>query len=229
MTEFAWPRNGVELPLERAGRRVESHDVARHVLDPGLAVAGLVPHQHDHHAVDDNGRRRSGDHAELSRDAVIGVVARSTVLPSSPVRHERWYQVEAPRIRKAIQRHRRPPVLEWSAGLGVERPQEERRTRDENHPAAVHLGVGDAFPVGLPGRAEMPDRLGLAKRPERLAGGELNRHHLSPRRGHSVEHAIDVDRGRPVEVIDIGTEIVAPPEPRHFEVTEVVAVDLVQG
>ena len=75
----------------------------------------------------------------------------------------------------------------------------------------------------------MPDRLGLAEDPERLPRGRIDRHHLPPRRGHRVEDAVHVDRGGPVEVVEVGSEVVAAPDPGHLQVGEVAAVDLLEG
>ena len=75
----------------------------------------------------------------------------------------------------------------------------------------------------------MSDGLRLAKGPERLACGGIDRDHLPPRCGDGVEHAVDVDRGGPRKVVEVGSEIIAPPDPGHFEVSEVAAIDLVQG
>ena len=74
----------------------------------------------------------------------------------------------------------------------------------------------------------MPDGLGLSEGPDRFACGRIDRHHLSPRCGHRVEHPIDVDRSGPGKVVDVGAEVIAPPNSRHLEVSEVAGVDLVQ-
>ena len=227
--ELAGTRDHVELPEELAGGGVEAHDVAGDVLDAGLSVARLVPDEHDDHAVDHDGRGRAGDHAQLAGDAVARVVAGGAIQPASPVLDERRNQVEAAGLREAVERDRAAPVLQRTAGLGVERPEEEGGTGDEDHPAAVHLGVGHALAVGLPGRAQVADRLRLAEGPERLARARIDRHHLPARRGHGVDDAVDVDRRGAVEVVDIGPEVVPPPDPGHLQVGEVVAVDLVQG
>ena len=85
MAELPRPGDHVELPetLSRSG--VKPHDVARDVLDPGLAVAGLMAHEHHDHPIHHDRRRRRGDHAELPRDSVVSVV-RSFVpaLPLAP-------------------------------------------------------------------------------------------------------------------------------------------------
>ena len=226
--ELAGARDRVELPEELAGGGVEAHDVAGNVLDAGLPVAGLVADEHDDHPVDHDGRGGAGDHAQLAGDAVARVVAGRAVQPAPPVLDERRNQVEAAGLRKAVERDRTAPVLQRAAGLGVERPEEEGGAGDEDHPAAVHLGVGHPLAVGLPGRAQVPDALGLAEGPERLARGRIDRHHLPPRRGHRVDDAVDVDRRGAVEVVDVGPEVVAPPDPGHLQIGEVVAVDLVQ-
>ena len=49
--ELAGPRDHVELPEELTRSGVDPHDVARDVLDPGLAIAGLVAHEHHDHPV----------------------------------------------------------------------------------------------------------------------------------------------------------------------------------
>ena len=227
--ELAGTRDHVELPEELAGGGVEAHDVAGDVLDARLPVARLVADEHHDHPVDHDGRRRARDHAQLAGDAVSRVVAGGAVQPASPVLDERRDQVEAPGLRKAVERDRAAPVLQRAAGLGVERPEEERGTGDEDHPAAVDLRIGDALAVGLPGRAQVPHRLGLAEGPERLAGSRIDSHHLPAGRGHGVDDAVDVDRRGAVEVVDVGPEVVAPPDPGDLQVGEVVAVDLVQG
>ena len=207
----------------------EPHDVARDVLDPSLAVAGLVPHEHHDHAVHHNRRPRAGDHTELPRDPVIGVV-RSFVpaLPRAPALQQLRYQVDDPGLREIIERYGRTPALQRPARLCVERPKEEGGGRDIDHSAAVHLTIGDPFPVGPPRRAQIPDGLRLAKDPERLARSGVDRHHLPARSGHRVEHSVDVDRGGPGKVVDVGAEIIAPPDPLLLEVREVSGVDLVQ-
>ena len=169
--ELAGARDDVELPEHLAGGGVDAHDVAGDVLDAGLPVARLVADEHHDHAVDHDGRGRGGDHAELAGDAVAGVVAGRAVDPAAPVLDEGRDEVEAARLREAVEGDGAAPALERTPGLGVERPQEERGAGDEDDPAAVHLGIGDALAVGLPGRAQVPNRLGLAERPQRLAGG----------------------------------------------------------
>ncbi len=52
--------------------------------------------------------------------------------------------------------------------------------------------------------------------------------HLPARRRHGVEGAVDIDRRRPHEVVRGGPEVVAPPDPRGFQIPEVVGVDLGQ-
>ena len=227
--ELAGARDGVELPEHLAGGGVHAHDVAGHVLDAGLPVARLVADEHHDHTVHHDGRGRGGDHAELAGNAVAGVVAGRAVHPAPPVLDEGRDQVEAAGRGKAVERDLAAPVLEGAAGLGVERPQEEGGAGDEDHPAPVHLRIGDPLAVGLPGRAQVPDRLGLAEDPERLPRGRIDRHHLPPRRGHRVEDAVHVDRGGPVEVVEVGSEVVAAPDPGHLQVGEVAAVDLLEG
>ena len=227
--ELAGAGDGVELPEHLAGGGVDAHDVAGHVLDAGLPVAGLVADEHHDHPVDHDGRGRGGDHAELTGNAVAGVVAGRAVHPAPPVLDEGRNEVETAGRGEAVERDPAAPVLQRAAGLGVERPQEEGGAGDEDHPAAVHLGIGDALAVGLPGRAQVADGLGLAERPEGLAGGRVDGHHLPAGRGHRVEDAVDVDRRGPVEVVEVGAEVIAPPEPGHLEVREVVAGDLVEG
>ena len=162
-------------------------------------------------------------------DAVARVVAGRAVQPAPPVLDERRDQVEATTLRKAVERDRAAPVLQGVAGLGVERPEEEGGAGDEDHAAAFHLGVGDPLAVGLPGRAQVPDRLRLAEGPQRLAGARIDCHDLPPRRGHGVDDAGHVDRRGTVEVVDVGPEVVAPPDPGDLQIGEVVAVDLVEG
>ena len=74
----------------------------------------------------------------------------------------------------------------------------------------------------------MSDGLGLAKGPDRFARGRLNRYHLSPRSRHGVEHAVDVDRSGPGEVVEVGSKIVTPPCPRDLKLGKVIAIDLVE-
>ena len=188
-----------------------------------------MPHEHHDHPVHHDRRSRGGHHADLPRDPEIGIVGtavRHVLSPPPPVADEVRNQVDDARLRKVVQWDRCAPILEGPARLGVERPEEEPGCGDEDDSATVHFSVSDAFPVRLPGRALVPDGLGLAEGPEGLARGGIDRDHLAARSGHRVKHAVDVDRRRPVEVVDVGPEVVAPPYPRLFQILEVVGVDL---
>ena len=228
--ELPGPRDHVEFPEELAGFGVVAHDVAGDVLDPGLAIAGLVPHEHHNDPVHHDRRRRAGDHTELPRHPIVGVV-RSLVpaLPLAPAIQELRYQIDDAGLLEVIQRYGRTPVLQGPPSLGVERPKEEGGGRDIDHSAAVHFGVGDPFAIGPPGRAQEPDGFRLAKHPYRLARVGVDRHHLPARRGHGVDHSVGVDRRGPGKVVEVGAEVVTLPDPVDFEVLEVAGVDLVEG
>ena len=144
----------MKLPHELAGFSTKSHDVAGYILDSGLTVTGLMTHQYHHHSVDYYGWRRCGYHAQFSRDAVIGIVAATgyeVVLPRPPVFYQVRYQIDHAAITKTLQRHRRSPVLQRQASLRIQCPEEEGRGSDVDYAAAIHLGIGNAFAVGLPG------------------------------------------------------------------------------
>ena len=209
--------NDVELPLELPVAQVVAEDVARHVLDAALAVALLVGVADDDGVVDHDGGRRVGDVAQLGVEPAVGVVGVA----------EARQQVDDPGLGEPGDVHRRPEALDVVAGLGVERVQEERRGHDEDDPPPVDLGVGHALAVGGPHRLLPPLGVGLAVRPQRLAGARVHGHHRAPVAGHGVEDAVDIAGRRPRRVIGVRAVVVAPPDPRDLEVLEVPGVDLV--
>ena len=229
VAELARTGDDVELPAQRAGAGVEPHDVPRHVLDAGLVIAGLVTHEYHHHPVDHDRRRRGGDHAELPGNAVVRIVGPVPGQPGIPVGHERRDEVEDPGRREGVERHRRTPVLERTPGLGVKRPEEEGGRGDVDHAAAVDLGVSHPLAEVRTRRAEIAHRLRFAEGPERLAGTGVDRHRLAPLPGDGVEHTVGEHRGGPRGVLDPGAEVVATPNPGHFEIGEVRGVDLGQA
>ena len=174
--------------------RVVGQDVAGHVLDARLVVAllgGVADHDH---VVDDDRRRRAGDVAELERDARVRVVRLLGLQPGLPVRDEILQQVDRAGLREARDRNGPAPVRERLAGLGIERVQEERRRGDEDHAAAVDARVGDALAVVGAHRVLEPAGRRLLERPQRLAGGRVERHDGAPRARDGDQHAVDVDR-----------------------------------
>ena len=74
VTELTRPRNHMELPLEVTAPGVEGEDVARDVFDAGLVIPLFGRVADHHHSVHHDRRRRGGDVAQLSRDAVIRIV-----------------------------------------------------------------------------------------------------------------------------------------------------------
>ena len=231
VAELTGPRDHMELPEKLACPRIESHDVTGHILDTGLLVAGLVPDENHDHPVDHDRGRRARHHPEFPRDPVVRIVGATTgdvVLPPAPVAEEIGEKVNDTRPGETLERHRSSPLLERPSGLRVERPEEEARRRNVDHAPAIHLSVGHSLSVGLPGRAQVPDRLGLTEGPERLPRRRIDRHHLPARRGHGVEQPVRVDRGGAEEVVDVRTEVVAAPYPSHLEILEVRSIDLVK-
>ena len=222
--ELAGPGNHVELPLEVAGPHVVGEDVAGHVLDPGLQVALLGRVADDHGVVDDDGRRRRGDVADLPRDADVGVVGPVHARPRAPVGNEVLHEVDGPGVAEAVEGHGAAPALEGQAGLGVEGVQEEARRGDEHHPAAVDLGVGDALPVALAHRVLVAVGVGLAEAPEQLAGRRVEGDHVAPVAGHGDELASDQRRRGPRRG---GTEARRVPLPGDLELLEVRRIELV--
>ena len=105
MTELAWPWDHMELPLEVTAPGVEGEDVAGDVFDAGLAVPLLSRVTDHHHTVHDDRRRRGGDVAQLSRDAVRGIVRAVVGEPGAPIRDEGNEQVYDTRRGKALDRH----------------------------------------------------------------------------------------------------------------------------
>ncbi len=97
------------------------------------------------------------------------------------------YQINDSGLLEIIERHRRSPALQGPARLGVERPEKEGGRGDIDHAPAIDLAVGDTFAVGPPWRAQEPGGLRLAKHPNRLAGGGVDRHHCPAGGGHRVE------------------------------------------
>ena len=150
-------------------------------------------------------------------------------LPLAPALQEVRHHIADTGLGETVERYGLAPALQGPARLGIERPKEEGGASEIDHTAAVHLPVGDPFSVGPPGRAQKPDRLRLAKDPERLARFRVDRHHLPARSDHRVEYSVDVDRCGPGKVIDVGAEVIAPPNPLLVEVLEVGGVDLGQG
>ena len=145
---FAGTRNDVEFPQPLARTKVIAHDVAGHVFDARLVVARFVSHEHHGHAIDDDGRRGSGDHAEFARNAVVGIVDAALelpVYPALPVVHQRRNQVDDAGFGEIRQSGRGAPVFQRPAGSGVKRPEEEGRGGVKNHAAAVEFGPGDAL------------------------------------------------------------------------------------
>ena len=203
-------------------------DVARHVLDAGLVVALLGRVAHHDHPVDDDRGGRAGDVAQLSGDAEVGVVGAVPALPRPPVGDQVRQQVDHPGARKPRQRHRRPPVLEGPPGPGVEGVEEEGGADRVDDAAAVDLGVGDALAVPVPHAPVEPGSLRLAERPQRLSRRGVDRGHGAALAGHGIQRAVDVDRGRTGHPEPSRPEVVAPPDPRHLEVLEVVGGHLVE-
>ena len=224
VAELAGPGNHVELPLEVAGPHVVGEDVAGDVLDAGLQVALLGRVAHDHRVVDDDGRRRRGDVADLARDADVGVVGPVHARPRAPVGDEVLHEVDGPGVAEAVQRHGAPPALQGQAGVGVESVQEEARRGDEHHPAAVDLGVGDALPVALAHRVLVAVGVGLAEAPQQLAGRRVEGDHVAPVAGHGDELAPDQGRRGPRRG---GAEAGRVPLPDDLELLEVRRIELI--
>ena len=162
---------------------------------------------HDHVA-DDEGRRVEADLAVFHRRSVEPVV--------DPV-------VEIDHALVAEVRDR-------VAGRGVER--DEVVALGDVDDAVVALAVG---PVGHPAARAGPHRRDVpalalveAVHPQRLAGGPVDRHHVTPPAGGRVEHAVHRQGGRLVVEVEALAEVVRPPAPRDLEVGDVVAVDLVE-
>ena len=226
MAELSRSGDDVELPQHFAGTGVDTHDVPRHVLYAGLVVARLMPYQHDDHAVDHDRGRRRGDHPELLGNAMARVIRAVPSQPRTPVGHQRRNEVDYPVRGKGIYADRLAPALQRSPGLGVQRPEKERRRGDVDDAPAVDLRVGDPLAEVAARRAKVTHRLRLAKGPERFAGGGVNGHHLPPLAGHGVEHAIGKYRGGPRRVLDPGPEVVSAPDPGDLQVGKVAGVDL---
>jgi hypothetical protein len=60
----------------------------------------------------------------------------------------------------------------------------------------------------------MANGLGLAEGPQVLTRARVDRDHLSPGRSDRIERAVDIDRRRAREVVEVGAEVVAAPDPR---------------
>ena len=228
VAELAGPRDDVELPEVLAGAGVVAQDVARHVLDAGLVVALLGRVADDDDAVDDDRGRRAGDVAQLAGDAEVGVVGAVPAQPRPPVGDEVGEQVDHAGAREARQRHRRPPVLEGQPGLCVEGVEKEGGADRIDDAPAVDLAPGDALAVAVPHAAVEPGGVRLAERPEGLAARGVDGDDGAALAGHRVQGAVDVNGSRAGHPKPRGPEVVAPPDPRHLEVVEVVGGDLVE-
>ena len=74
----------------------------------------------------------------------------------------------------------------------------------------------------------MPNRFGLAKGPECFSGGRVHGDHLSPRCRDRVQNAVDINRGRSGEIIQIRAKIVATPNPGLLKLLEISSINLVK-
>ena len=202
-------RDDVELPLEVPGGRVVPEHVPRHVLPPRLPVALLVRVPDHDDPVDDDRGRRIGDGADLLGQPVIRVELVAEVRQ----------QVDRAVVAKARDR---------TAGLGIQRVQEERRRHDVDPPGAVRPRVGHAFAVVLPHRIRPPLGVGLAEGPQRLAGRRVDGGNGPPLPCHAEELPFGIDRGRAEDHVGAPAVVVSPPDPGHLELLEVVGVDLIQ-
>ena len=190
-----------------------------------------MAHEHNGHAVDDDGRRRSGDHAEFAWNAVVGVVDAALELPvdpALPVVHQRRNQVDDAGFGECRNAGRRAPVFQREAGPRVERPEKECGRGIKNHAAAVEFGPGDALAEVGARRTQVAHGFRFAESPQRLAGSGVDGHDLPALADHGVQHAIGKNRCRARSVFDPRSEIVAAPGPGDFELGEVLGVDLRQ-
>ena len=215
----------MELPevLARAG--VVGDDVARDVLDPALVLSVLVRGPHDHDPVDHDRRRGRGRVADLERDPPVGIPGPAQVLPGAPSPRLVLERVDDAGPGEALERDRPPPVLERTAALGIERPEEARRADAEDHAPPVHLRVRDALPVVGAHRVLPPEGVRLAEAPEDRAGPGIDRDDAPAFAGDRVEHPVHIEgRGTRKE----GPEALAAPAPLDPEPFEVGGVDLVE-
>ena len=226
---LAGARDDVELPPEFAGARVETENVARHVLDARLVVSllGRIPY-HDRPVHHDR-RRRGRDVAECARDAVLRVVIRLETLPRGPAGNERHQHVHHARLREAVDGDGLAEAVDVPPRFGVERVQEEGGRRVVDDPSRVDFPVCDALPVVLPHGAFPARGVGFAVGPQGLAGLGVDGRHGAPLPRHRVQDPVNVGGGRLHLLVDVGAKVVGVPHPGDLEVAEVVRVDLVDG
>ena len=208
----------MELPQELAGLQVIAEDVAGDVLDTGLVVALLCRVADDEHVVHDDRRRARGDVPEFEGQALDGVVLLLGLLPGLPVGDDVLQHVDRARRAEAGDRHGFSPALNRLAGPGIQRVQEEARRRDQHDPLAVDLRVDHAFAVVRAHRVVVARRGGFLERPQRLAGGRVERQHGAARTRHREQHAVDVDgQATRVDLADLHTGVAAVPLPGHLQ------------
>ncbi len=116
------------------------------------------------------------------------------------------------------------------AGLRVER--DEAVAGGDVDDAIVTLAVGPVGESAARQLARRPARGALALvhavGPLQLAGARLHRDHRAARAGRGIEHPLDHD-GRAFELgFGTRTEVVGLQAPRHFELADVAAVDLIE-
>ncbi len=126
-------------------------------------------------------------------------------------------------LRKQIDRAVLPELANRHAGLRVERDQLESRSHGDD-PGVRAIGpVRDAA-------ADLARRLIEARafigppRPQRFTGARIDGNHVAPRADREVEDAVGHDRRR---LAGAAAEVVELPAPRHLEILDVVAIDLI--